>query len=155
MNKLTKLAASTLLALTLLTPGLAAADDMKAMVDYSKVDIMKKDNMDIVPLRQLAETLGFNVTWNGMDRSITLTLGSMTGDTMDSSMMSDKNKDDKKMDGDMKSTTYSITIKIDSKNAMVDMKDSMLTFAPIIINNKTYVSKDFIEMYLANQMMMK
>jgi hypothetical protein len=150
MNKFAKIAAATLLTLTLLAPGLATADEMKAMVDYSKVDMMKKDNMDLAPLRQLAESLGFIVKWNDMDRSITLTLGSMMSDTM-----GDKKMDDKKMDGEMKNMAYSVIIKIDSKNAMVGRTENMLTFAPTLINGKTYVSKDFIEMYLANQMMMK
>jgi hypothetical protein len=150
MNKLTKMAASALLTLTLLAPGLATAEDMKEMVDYSKVDIMKMDNMDIVPLRQLAESLGFKVAWSSMDRSITLTQGSTMGHTMEDSTMNDK-----KMEGDMKSMPYAVKIQIDSKKAIVGMKDSILTFTPMIINNKTYVSKDFIEMYLAQQMIMQ
>jgi hypothetical protein len=166
MNKFSKIAASTLLTLTLLAPALAAADEMKAKVDYSKVEVMMKDNMDLVPLRQLAEAYGFQVKWNNDDRSVTLTLSTMMDDkSMTDKSMTDKKMDDTMTDKDMKDKdmkdkpmadmAYTITIKIDDAKFMVGMSDKMLSHAPVIINNKTYVTKDFVETYLAAQMMMK
>lgn len=38
---------------------------------------------------------------------------------------------------------------------MVGMTDKMISFAPMIMNDMTYVTKDFIEMYLSSPMMSK
>ena len=64
----------------------------------------------------------------------------------DSMMMADS----KKM-----GTKYTVKIKIGSKKVTVDMAEKMISNAPTIMSSKTYVSKAFVEMYLANQTMMK
>jgi hypothetical protein len=134
------------LALTLAAPGVAAADEsmMAAKVDYSKADVMNKDGMELVALRGLAESLGYTVTWNEMERSVTLTHGMAEGGMADGSM-TDKSMTDKDMGG-----MYAVKITIGSKTATVAMKEQMLADAPVIIDNKTYVTKTFVDMYLAS-----
>jgi len=142
MNKLTKIAATTVLTLTLLAPGLAAANEMKAMVDYSNVKVVTMGKVELVPLREIAEKLGYEVNWDAKTHFIVLTCTKM-GDSM---MMADS----KKM-----GTKYTVKIKIGSKKVTVDMAEKMISNAPTIMSSKTYVSKAFVEMYLANQTMMK
>lgn len=155
MNKFVKLTAVLSIALTLLAPGFASAEPMmKTKVDYGKVEVMMKDHMELVPLRQVAESLGYLVTWDGMDRSVTLTYGKMTEKTTDS-MMTDKSMEPNMEENSMKDMAYTVKIQIDSKKLMVGMSENMLSYAPVIINDKTYVTKQFIDMYLASPMMMK
>jgi hypothetical protein len=126
-----KWTAVTMITCTLALPGLANADDMmKQTYNYSGVPTVMKDGMELAPLRQVAEFLGFKVTWNDMDRSIVLTKMPM----MDNKMM------------DMSSAIT--TIKIDSKTAMKGSMEAMLSYAPIIVNDMTYVNKEFVDMYL-------
>jgi hypothetical protein len=162
---------------------------MAAKVDYSKADVMNKDGMELVALRGLAESLGYTVTWNEMERSVTLTHGMAEGGMADGSMtdkgmadkgMADKGMTDKSMtdkgmtdkgmadkgmadkgmadkgmtDKDMTDKNmggmYAVKIAIGSKTATVAMKEQMLADAPVIIDNKTYVTKAFVDMYLAS-----
>lgn len=168
------------IALTLAVPAVAAADEkgmMTAKIDYSKADVMMKDGMELVALRQLAESLGYTVTWDDTERSVTLTSGMTMGggdkgmtdkqmndkDMTDKSMtdtgMADKSMTDKGM-ADMGMTDksmadmYTVKITVGSKTATIAMKEQMLTYAPVIVDNKTYVTKTFIDMYLAEHAMM-
>lgn len=169
-------------------PGAAYADEMTmAKPDYGKVDVMMKDGMDWVPLRQVAESLGYTVAWHEADRSITLSMPKMgMGDGMtDKSMtdngmidkdmtdkgmtdkgMADKGMTDKGMtDKSMtdKSMTdkgmaemqgaYVVTIQIGSMKASIAGKETDLTFAPVIMTDKTYVTKSFVDSVLVTSMM--
>jgi hypothetical protein len=132
-----KWTAVSVIAFSLVMPGFAHAEDMMMKTfNYTGVETVMKDGKDLAPLRQVAESLGYKVTWNDMDSSIALSkLPKM---------------DDKKMD-----TSYSVTIKIASKTIMVGTTEKMLDYAPTIIKDKTYVTKEFVDMYLLNDMMMK
>lgn len=156
MKRMMRWMAAAALALTIAVPGVgAAANDMgmKAKVDYNKVDMMMKDGMELVALRQVAESLGYVVTWNDMERSVTLTR-SMMG--MTDTGMPDKNMTDKNMMDKSMMDMYTVKIVIGSKTATVAMKENMLAYEPVILDNKTYVSKAFVDMYLADfDMMMK
>jgi hypothetical protein len=175
MNNIQRWVAISALALTLAVPAVAAADDMGMMtgkVDYSKADVMMMDGMELVALRPMAESLGYTVTWNDEERSVRLTYGMMDKSMTDKSMMNggmmDKSMTDKSMmnggmmdqgmtDKSMMSDgMYTVTIMIGSKAAMVSIKQQMLPYAPVILNSKTYVTKTFVDTYLAGHgMMMK
>lgn len=85
MNKFQKVTGLSILTLTLLAPGWAGAEEMKdmksmkMMADYSKVSVMMKDGMELVPLRSIAEPLGYRVQWNGAEQSVSLSYGQMMG----------------------------------------------------------------------------
>jgi hypothetical protein len=149
MNKLSKIAAATVLTLTLLAPGLAAAatDSMKAMVDYSDVRVESMDKLELVPLREMAEKLGFEVNWDAKAHFITLTCTKQMSMIANDSKMMDDSK--------MMNSIYMVKVKVGSKKITVDGVEKILTKAPVTLSNKTYVSKAFVEMYLANQAMMK
>jgi hypothetical protein len=143
--------AASVLALTIAMPGFANADDMMAKkFNYSGIETVMNDGMDLAPLRQVAESLGFKVTWNDMDRSILLN----KVPSMDGKMM-DKKTEDKPMADKMMDMGYSVKIQISNKTIMVGAKENMIAYAPMIINDKAYVTKDFVDMYLLNEMMMK
>ncbi|MEC0230639.1 copper amine oxidase N-terminal domain-containing protein [Paenibacillus alba] len=128
----------TVVACTLALPTLASAEEMmKSKFDYSGVQTITQDGTQLVPLRQVAESLGFKVTWNGENRSVTLMKSSM--------MMEDKSMD--------MGTGY--TIRIDSKTFKAGDMDNMLMTAPMIVNDMTYVPKEFVDTYLVKEMMMK
>ncbi|TVX99789.1 copper amine oxidase N-terminal domain-containing protein [Cohnella terricola] len=167
MNGLKRWMAVSALALTVAAPTVASANDagmMMKKIDYSKADVMKKNGMELVALRQIAESLGYSVMWNKMDMSVTLTSTMMMSDgdsgMMDNSMtdkgMMDNSMTDKGMMDSSMDNKYMVKVMIGSKTATVDMKKQMLNDAPVIMNNKTYVSTSFVEMYLAgNGKMMK
>ncbi|MBA2939783.1 copper amine oxidase N-terminal domain-containing protein [Paenibacillus sp. CGMCC 1.16610] len=129
----------TLAACILSIPSMAGAEEMMMKkFDYSTVTTMKKDGTELAPLRQIAESLGFKVTWDEETRSVTLT----------KMMMEDKAKiDDKTMKDNMMSGN-AIVLQIDSKSFKVGNTDDMLMYAPSIINDMTYVPKAFIDTYL-------
>lgn len=143
---------------TLALPTLASAEEMMAkQVDYSGIQTMIQNGTELVPLRQVAELLGFKVTWQDETRSIVLTkmmMGDMgtVGDKKmeDKSMMEDKSKlDDKAIMGDksmMDGTT--IVIQIDSMKMKSSGMDGILMYAPMLINSMTYVPKAFVDTYL-------
>ncbi|WP_199614581.1 stalk domain-containing protein [Paenibacillus alkalitolerans] len=150
MNKLQRTAALSMLSLALVVPGVAAAEDMKGMkmqVDYSKVDVMMKNGMELVPLRTIAESLGYTVMWNGDERSISLMYAVMKDDKM----MDDKMMDDKMMDN----KDYTVKFSVNSDKFMAGMMEKMFSYKPVVMNGTTYVTKDFVEMYLASPAMMK
>jgi hypothetical protein len=140
----------TLAACILSIPILASAEEMMMKkFDYSTVTTMTKDGTELAPLRQIAESLGFKVTWNEGARSVTLTKMMME----DNGMMDDNKKDDKAMmddktmkDNMMAGNTF--VLQIDNKSIKVGGTDDMLMFAPSIINDMTYVPKAFIDTYL-------
>lgn len=141
----------SLIACTLALPGLASADEMAAKkFNYSGIEMMKKDGMELVPLREIAESLGFKVIWNGEARSVTLTKMMMEDKgTMDDKKMDDKSvMEDKTMNESMMKMGTTFMIQIDSKVIKVGMMDDMLMFAPIILNDMTYVPKELIDSYL-------
>lgn len=150
--------AVSLVACTLALPTLVSAEEMMMpKYDYSSVQTMTKDGLELVPLRQIAESLGFKVIWNGENRSITLLKlammddKSMTNDKMmEDKTMSDKNMMEKKMD-----MYPEYIIQIDSKNIRVGGMEEMLMVAPTILNEMTYISKEFVDTYLVKEMMMK
>ncbi|MBD0383583.1 copper amine oxidase N-terminal domain-containing protein [Paenibacillus sedimenti] len=146
-----KMIAVTMVACTLALPGLANAEEMMMpKFNYSGIETMTKDGVELVPLRQVAETLGFKVTWNGEKRSVTLMKMKMM---MDDKKMEDKKMGDMTMKDDSMSMMDGIAIHIDSKTIMAGNMEAMLMYAPTIINDKTYVSKDFVDMYLNKDMM--
>ena len=63
MKKMMKWAAVSVLAAAIMVPSLASAAEMKTMVDYTKVAVVMKDGQSLVPLRQVAESLGYQVSW--------------------------------------------------------------------------------------------
>ncbi|MBB6730143.1 hypothetical protein [Cohnella zeiphila] len=200
MHRMKRLLAVSSLVLTLTAPAAASAasmDMMKPMVDDGKTDTVTKDGMELVALRPIAESLGYQVAWNTMDHSVTLTcttmmndgesdmtnppMGdmsmtdkSMTDKSMTDKSMTDKSMTDKSMtdtsmtDKSMTDTSmmdksmtdksmtrvYSVNIMIGSKTATIDTMKTMLTDAPVVIGNKTYVTKAFVDMYLAGHAMM-
>lgn len=131
---------------TLALPTLASAEEMMAkQVDYSGIQIMMQNGNELVPLRQVAELLGFKVTWQEETRSIVLTK-MMMGDM---GMMDDKKMDDKAMMGDKSMMAGStIAIQIDSMRINSAGIDGMLMYAPVLINSMTYVPKAFVDSYL-------
>lgn len=131
---------TTLVACTLAIPGLASAEEMMMKkFDYSKVTMKKKDGVELAPLRQIAESLGYKVTWNGKARSVTLMKMMME----DKTMMEDKAM----MDMTMEDT---FVIHIDKKTIMVGGMNEMLMNAPAFVNGTVYVPKAFIDTYLLN-----
>ena len=135
----------TLLACTLALPGLASAEEMMAKkFNYSGIETMLKDGTELVSLRQIAESLGFKVIWNGEARSVTLTKM-----MMEDQKMEDKDlMEEKTMKENMMALENTFVIQIDSKTIKVGMIDGMLMFAPTILNDMTYVPKELIDTYL-------
>jgi hypothetical protein len=122
-------AASALSMVVAAGSGAASAEEMMAAKpDYSKVDVMMKDGMDWVPLRQVAEDMGYTVTWNETDRSVTLKRPSEMG-----TGMMDKGTADKSMAGqgmaDNGMADKSMTDKGMADNSMTDkgMMDKSMT----------------------------
>ncbi|OPH56138.1 hypothetical protein BC351_28620 [Paenibacillus ferrarius] len=133
-----KIITVTVAACTLALPTLASAEEkMMSKFDYSGVQSITKDGTQLVPLRQIAESLGFKVTWNGESRSVTLMKSTM--------MMEDKSKD----------MGTGFMIRIDSTTIKAGDMDNMLMTAPMIVNDMTYVPKEFVDTYLLKEMMMK
>lgn len=134
-----------LLACTLALSGLASAEEMMAKkFNYSGIETMLKDGTELVPLRQIAESLGFKVIWNGEARSVTLTKM-----MMEDQKMEDKDlMEEKTMKENMMALENTFVIQIDSKTIKVGMIDGMLMFAPTILNDMTYVPKELIDTYL-------
>lgn len=141
----------TLVACTLALPGLASAEGMMAKkFNYSGIETMMKDGTELVPLREIAESLGFKVTWNGEARSVTLTKIMLEDKgMMDDIKMEDKGMmEDKTMKENMMTMETTFVIRIDSKTIKVGMMDDMLMFAPTILNDMTYVPKELVDTYL-------
>ncbi|KRE45791.1 copper amine oxidase N-terminal domain-containing protein [Paenibacillus sp. Soil724D2] len=130
----------SLAACTLALPGLASAEEMSAKkFNYSGIEMMMKEGTEFVPLRQIAESLGFKVTWNGEARSVTLM----------KMMMEDKGRmEDKTMKENMMEMGNTFVIQIDSKVIKVGMMDNMLMSEPTILNDMTYVPKELVDIYL-------
>lgn len=145
-----KAMAITMVACTLAIPSLASAEEMMTKkFDYSQVTTMMKDGAELAPLRQIAESLGFKVTWNGEIRSVTLTKMMEDKGMMDDKKMNDKDmKDDKTTKDNMMAIGSTFVIQIDNKTIKVGGMDDMLMYAPAIINDMTYVPKAFIDTYL-------
>lgn len=136
---------------TLALPSLINAEEMMMpKYDYSGVVTITKDGNELAPLRQIAESLGFQVTWNDMTRTVTL-MKSMD----DKKMMEDKNRQDKMMTDKSMNMGGTIMLHIDSKTISVGNKEEMLMVTPTIVNDMTYVSKEFIDTYLLEKMIMK
>ena len=137
-----------LLACTLALSGLASAEEMMAKkFNYSGIETMLKDGTELVPLRQIAESLGFKVIWNGEARSVTLTKM-----MMEDQKMEDKDlMEEKTMKENMMALENTFVIQIDSKTIKVGMIDGMLMFAPTILNDMTYVPKELIDTYLVKE----
>jgi len=148
MNKIKKWTAVSALSFSLLIPGLAHAEDMKPMGSNTgsgmgmtmgmsdNTDMMMKNGKAYVPLRMLAETLGYQVMWNKDDKSITLKYSGMGMGMMD------------KSNNNMMKDMYTVKIMVDSTKVMVGMDTMMLDNAPTFMNNHVYVPKDFIAKYL-------
>ncbi len=73
-----------------------------------------KSNEGLIPLRQAAENIGCQVIWNGEDNSVQI----------------------------IKDNT-NINIKINASEALISGKTASLSSAPVLINDKTYVTEDF------------
>ncbi|WP_171629285.1 stalk domain-containing protein [Paenibacillus plantarum] len=143
-------------ACTLALPTFASAEEMMAKsYDYTGIQKMMKDGTELVPLRQVAESLGFKVTWQDATHMIVLAKMGDKGMMEDKSkmgdkgMMEDKNKmDDKGMMEDKMMKGHTFSIQIDSKTIIVDGMEGMLMYTPMLIDSMTYVPKSFVEMYL-------
>ncbi|MGN7764392.1 stalk domain-containing protein [Paenibacillus sp. 22594] len=172
MNPLKKAAAISTLSLALILPGIAQADNTKPMdsgmnsnkessimmdskmMDNSKQNgmmmngMMMMNDMAYVPLRLLAETLGYTLTWNGADQSITMTyMGMKQSMDMDMSMTDKTNE--------TMNDSYMVKVMLNSKDIMIGMDKKMLAHAPMSMGGITYVTKEFINMYLLAPFMMK
>lgn len=152
MNKMVKMMAVSLLAASLLVPGLASAAEMQMKVDYSKFSVIEKDGETWVPLRQIANSLGYTVMWS-KTAGITLTKELMMEEMMEE-MKDMEMKEMEMKEMEMMPKVYMITLMTGKKDFMVGMDKRMLMHAPMIMKNTTFVTKDFIEKYLVNPMMM-
>ncbi len=150
MNRTNKTIAVSLLAAALMIPGLASAAEMTMKVDYSKFMMVEKNGETWVPLRQIAESLGYTVNWSKAN-GIMLTKKEMMEDMKDMESKEDMKdmKDMKDMeDMEMMPKVYMITLMPGHKDFMIGMDKMMLMQAPMVMKNTTYVTKDFIEKYL-------
>ena len=68
----------------------------------------------MIPLRTVAEALGFEVIWNGEERSVTL-----------------------------KKETFTSLIIIGDENGGINRARILMQAKPVIRNDKTYVSRDY------------
>ena len=66
---------------------------MAKKYDYTGIQTMMKDGTELVPLRQIAESLGFKVTWQAETSSIVLAKMMME----DKGMMDDKSMMEKRI----------------------------------------------------------
>jgi hypothetical protein len=147
MKKMMKWTAVSVLAAAIMVPSLASAAEMKMMVDYTKVAVVMKDGQSLVPLRQVAESLGYQVSWT--KSAIVLTKNVMVS-SKESTMKDMKDMSDM---NEMKAAPYKVSIMLGSKNVWVGMDKKMLTYAPVTIKNTAYVTKECMDMYIANPMM--
>lgn len=138
-------------------PSLINAEEMMVpKYNYSSIETVTKDGNELAPLRKVAESLGFQVTWNDMTRTVTLMKSMEDKKTMeDNKTMEDKNMQDNTMMDKSKDLGGTIRLQIDSKAISVGSMEEMLMVAPTIVNDMTYVPKVFIDTYLINKMMMK
>jgi hypothetical protein len=161
MIKWRKTAVSTILFVSLTIPfSVAGAEGMMdskpAMMEMNMQDMKQNMNMQdmnqgmnmqtMIPLRNAAESMGFTVMWNGMDNTITLTKTSMNQTDMSSNNGMETNS----MMG-----MYNITLKIGSKSVKINNEEKMIQDAPSLMDDRTYVTKDFIDMFFKKQMMME
>lgn len=161
-----------LAALVAAVPVMAGAEAM--MKDpYAGVMKMEQNGMEYVPLRQFAENMGYQVTWNNMDKTATLvyhskdgmmgqstdmmqnkSMDSMTDKTMND--MTDKSMTDKTMndmtDKSMMAKTYTLVIKEGSTKIIVNGVERDNMHKPMIINGKTYVATAFADMFIIKMM---
>jgi|GEM_PF-2504102 len=78
MNKWTMGIATAIIGSVIAASGAAsAAESMQAKYDYSQIEMMQHNGAELVPLRKIAESLGYQVTWNNEDRTIRLMKGGM------------------------------------------------------------------------------
>ncbi|MFC0215199.1 hypothetical protein ACFFK0_22665 [Paenibacillus chartarius] len=157
------------------------SDMMAAKIDYSKLEVRTVEGMELVPLRQAAEMLGFSVEWNGMERSITLSRSKMgmeesgmagkemmeesmmgkemmENGMMENGMMENGMMEKEMMENDVDENDmmekYTVKITIGSKTALVSMTERMLENVPVLLDHTTYVTKPFVESFLAGAPMM-
>ncbi|MDR6881728.1 copper amine oxidase N-terminal domain-containing protein [Bacillus sp. 3255] len=139
-------------------PSLINAEEMMMpKFDYSSVATIQQGGNELAPLRTVAESLGFKVEWNEANRSVALmkTMPMEDKSTMeDKSMVEDKTMKDQPMMDKMMDKSSMITIFIDSKTITVGDVNEMLMVAPTIVNDMTYVPKEFIDTYLLKEMKM-
>lgn len=78
MNKWTMGIATAIIGSVIAASGAAsAAESMQPKYDYSQMEMMQHNGAELVPLRKIAESLGYQVTWNNEDRTIRLMKGGM------------------------------------------------------------------------------
>ncbi|MFH5181524.1 stalk domain-containing protein [Paenibacillus sp. TAB 01] len=78
MNKWTMGIATAIIGSVIAASGAAsAAESMQPKYDYSQMEMMQHNGAELVPLRKIAESLGYQVTWNNDDRTIRLMKGRM------------------------------------------------------------------------------
>jgi hypothetical protein len=149
--------AALFIASVVAVPAAAGAAEMKAMFDYSKVETIMENGMTLVPLRAAAESLGYKVQWNDMDRSVMLTMEQpMMEKPMTEKPMTDKSMEDKSMmDKPMMDSMSSIVIRIGSNKATVNGMEIMMASSAVIKMDMTYVSRDLIDSYLMQDGAMK
>ncbi|MBO7747695.1 hypothetical protein I8J29_26250 [Paenibacillus sp. MWE-103] len=159
MNRSLKRAIAPALALAVMVPAMAYAADMNgdssmtAKVDYSRVTVVKKDGHELVPLRQIAMSLGYGVDWT--KQAVVLTRTGMTGMGMgmqnsDMTDMTDASGMNAMTDrSGMKPQPYAVTLMPGSTRVMAGMAAKTADYAPVVIMGKTYVTKPFVETFLA------
>lgn len=122
--------------------GSAWAADMKGMYDFSKVEMIRHEGAELVPLRKVAESLGYTVRWNEQDRTVVLMKGSMQGSATETGSMD-------MMGMDMKAKEMSgITVAIDSNRITVNGMEKELMSPAMLWMDTAYVSKDLVVDYL-------
>ncbi|UJF32428.1 copper amine oxidase N-terminal domain-containing protein [Paenibacillus hexagrammi] len=147
MKSWKKIAVISMVVFAVALPGAASAEEsMMAGYDYTKVNTIMKDGMELVPLREIAESLGYQVIWGDENRSITI------NDKKD--MMMDDSMKDKTMDG-MMEKGHSWMLQIGSTSMKDGEAEVMLEVAPMIVNDMTYVPKEVVDQHLLQPMMMK
>lgn len=154
MKKWKIILTTALLTVLIAIPTMANAKEME-MMDYFKDAIMVKQGaQEYVQLKQISASLGYELVWNGKERSITITYKGMAGDMMmDDKKMDDKMADDKMTDDKMMSM-YKVKIVIGSKMITVNNEKKTLMVAPIVKSGRTLVTKDFVNTYMIEHMKM-
>ena len=105
--------------LIMASTGLAAERSIRVLVDDTELQFdaqpYMENNRTLVPVRALAEKLGFTVGWDEAEQRVTLTKGDKT-----------------------------IALWIGSTKVMVNGKESTIDVAPTKANNRTYVPVRFV-----------
>jgi hypothetical protein len=119
LRRLVAAVLSLFIVLVMASTGLAADRTIRVLVDDTELQFdaqpFMENNRTLVPVRALAEKLGFAVGWDEAEQRVTLTKGAKT-----------------------------IVLWIGSTRVMVDGKESSIDVAPTKANDRTYVPVRFV-----------